>query len=205
MASSTRAFLALDLPAEARAAAADATARLRRACGEGDVKWVPPENLHVTLRFLGSLDPEALARARAVVADLDQRFDAVTVGWSRLGAFPSPRRPSVLWLGLADGEQRLSHLAREVERRLRAARFGRADKPFAAHVTIGRVRRGRRLIWPTESDRLTTPDGAFSMRAIVLYQSRLTPAGPHYAPLATARARGVSSSPQGNQAEGEVS
>lgn len=187
----TRAFLALDLPAEARAAADRLLRGLRERLGGNDVKWVDAGNLHVTFRFFGDLDPDALARARALTAAWDGQFDPLPTGWVELGAFPSPRRPQVIWLGLRDEGGRLAALAREIEQRLVRAGFGRADKPFRAHVTLGRVRRERRVAWERVSDGLTMPAADFSIRRLVLMKSTLMPAGPIYTPLETATARGA--------------
>jgi len=168
------------------------------------VKWVAPANLHVTLRFLGDLAPEQLQRVRSLVRGVDGSFEAVPTAWTELGAFPSCKRVQVIWLGLADEGDRLRALAREVNGRLLRAGFGRADKPFRAHVTLGRVRRGRRVDWSAlagisedparatairPTDGLTTPVGAFNIRKAVLFKSTLTSEGPIYTVLETAAAR----------------
>jgi RNA 2',3'-cyclic 3'-phosphodiesterase len=184
----TRSFLALALPREARVGAEALLHELRERLGAGAVKWVAPENLHVTLRFLGDLDPQGLERAREATRLMDGAFAAIASGWQAIGAFPSPRRAQVIWVGLADGEKRLQGLAQGVNERLLRAGLGAPDKPFVAHVTLGRVRRERRVDWIAASDRLTIPAAAFSIRTIVLFKSRLTPAGPEYTPLETATA-----------------
>jgi RNA 2',3'-cyclic 3'-phosphodiesterase len=186
----TRAFLALGLPDGARAAAGELLRELRGRLGGGDVKWVDPGNLHVTLRFFGDLDAAGLARARELTAAWDGAFEPFPSGWTELGAFPSPRRPQVIWLGLRDEKAALAAFAREIEQRLVRAGFGRADKPFRAHVTLGRVRRDRRVAWERASDGLTMPAADFSIRRLVLMKSALMPAGPIYTPLETATARG---------------
>ena len=185
----TRSFLALRLPEQAVGGAAAVLADLRRGLGDREVKWVAPALLHVTLRFFGDLDPEALGRAREWTRAQHGAWEAIPAGWRELGAFPSARRVQVLWLGLADETGGLRALAAEVERRLVQAGFGRGDKPFVAHVTLGRVRRGARVALPAGSERLTSPGAAFSITQMVLMQSVLTPQGPVYTPLETAEAR----------------
>jgi 2'-5' RNA ligase len=189
MAATVRTFLALTLPPAAVSAAAGVLEVLRPRASRGDVKWVAPQNLHMTVRFLGNLSEEDLARARLLTTELHEGFDPVPTAWAQLGAFPSTRRPAVLWLGLDDAQRRLSALAREIGRRLRKAGFGEADKPFRAHVTLGRVRRGRRVDWAALSDGLTTPSEAFSIRNATLFKSTLTSEGPIYTPVARADAR----------------
>ncbi len=189
MAGGTRAFLAFTLPEPARAGAAAVLADLRDRLGERDIRWVEPANLHVTLRFFGDLDDRDLDRARQLVRGLDQGFEPLPTAWAHLGAFPSPRRVQVVWLGLADPGERITALAADLDGRLRQAGFGQADKPFKSHVTLGRVRRERRASFDRLSERLTIPATGFSIATIVLMKSMLTPQGPVYTPLETATAR----------------
>ncbi len=185
----TRAFLAVQLPPAAVETAAHITRRLRETCGTSDVKWVAPGNLHLTLRFFGDLDDGMLVRARDLVRSRQGAFEPCRSGWVGLGAFPSARRPQVIWLGLADEGGHLKAFAADMNRRLVRAGFGRADKPFKAHVTLGRVRRGRSLDWSAASEGLTIPGEGFSIASVALIKSRLTPQGPVYTPLETAHAQ----------------
>jgi len=189
MAEGTRTFLALALPEAARAEAALLAAALRERPGGDDVRWVEPRNLHLTLRFFGDLDEGELVRARALVRELDLGFAGRPTGWERLGAFPSPARVQVIWLGVRDPDGGVERLAAEVDQRICQAGFGRADKPFKSHVTLGRVRQGRRVTLDRMSERLTIPATGFSIATIVLMKSTLTPHGPVYTPLETATAR----------------
>lgn len=189
MAEATRTFMALALPAAARAEAAGVAAALRGNPGGADVRWVEPQNLHLTLRFFGDLDDGELARARTVVRELDRGFAARPTAWERLGAFPSASRVQVIWLGVRDPDRGIDRLAADVDQSLRRAGFGPADKPFKSHVTLGRVRQGRRVALDRMSERLTIPTTGFSIATIVLMKSTLTPHGPVYTPLETATAR----------------
>ncbi len=189
MAEGTRTFLALTLPEEGLAGAMLVAESLRAELGDRDVRWVDPSNLHLTLRFFGDLGERDLARAQTIVHELDGGFAPLPVAWERLGAFPSPARVQVIWLGLRDPDGIVDRLAAEVDRRLRQASFGRADKPFRSHATLGRVRQGRRVSLERVSERLTIPATAFSIATIVLMKSTLTPQGPVYTPLETATAR----------------
>ena len=180
-----RAFLALELPRAAVRLAGDVIGGLRDRLGDDDVKWVRPQNLHVTLRFFGDILPAEVEGISERVRAYPERLSAVATAWRALGAFPSERRPQVLWLGLADPQEALVRLASEVTRDLEETGFGRPDKPFRAHVTLGRVRRGARVQMPG-SDDLTIPQAPFSISAIALIRSRLTPRGPVYTPIETA-------------------
>src|SRR5262245_3597673 len=97
------------------------------------VSWVKQANLHYTLRFLGELEDsrvEAVKRAaQAAVAGIE----AFHVQLGRPGMFPNERMPRVFWLGAAEGGEELKLLARSLDEALKRERFGRPDRPFAAH------------------------------------------------------------------------
>jgi 2'-5' RNA ligase len=178
--------VAVLLPEDVRAALADAAARLRAAAP--DVAWVAPEHLHVTLKFLGQVDEarlSALAGALATAARGGPAFEARVVG---LGAFPSAGRPRVLWAGVRDGAQALAALAARVEAACVGLGFAPETRPFAAHVTLGRVRSPRRA--PRLADLLDAAAreelGRLRVERVTLMESRLSPHGARYLERASA-------------------
>jgi len=177
-----RTFLAVFPSSPAQQAAERVVERLRRR-GD-DVAWVRRENLHYTLRFLGELDEDAVARviaaARAVATGLPA-FEAVL---GAPGAFPSAARARVLWLGLARGAESLVALAAALDRALAERGFAAAERPFSPHLTLGRVRR-REQDWSARLDAIGTalePEWAptFAVDRIVVVQSTLSPGGSIY-------------------------
>lgn len=138
-------------------------------------------NLHVTLKFLGQIDEARLpavsdalgVTSRAVRFELDVRG---------LGAFPSAARPRVVWAGL-DRAQPLAALAAEVDGALAGLGFPRESRPFAAHVTLGRVREPRRQ--PALADALAhaVDLGRLPVTAVSLMRSELHPRGARYTEL----------------------
>jgi 2'-5' RNA ligase len=147
------------------------------------VRWVRPETLHVTLRFLGRT---ALAHVPALLQQVTSQLAAVPSFALDLGearAFPSPRRPRVVALNL-EPEAPVLHLARAVDAGVVAAGFEPEPRPFRGHVTLGRVqsapRGGRIPSLEGLAPRAPTP---FTVREIVLFESTLGSNGSVYTPL----------------------
>jgi 2'-5' RNA ligase len=175
-----RAFFAVDLPPETRAAVGNALDVLR-AEGPADVRWLAPENQHLTLKFLGEIPEDRVerlvARAQAKLAAAEP-FEVELAGF---GAFPNAREARVLWLGVARGAGELAKLARKLDAAARVVGAERERRPFAAHLTLGRLREPRRV----ELERIAAPEvTGFTVDEVVLYESRLSPGGSRYVPLA---------------------
>jgi 2'-5' RNA ligase len=175
-----RAFFAVDLGAAARAAAAELQQVLRRGPGGDGVRWVLAEGLHVTLRFLGDVEPARLSRlVDAVRSEVSTRspFELHLCG---LAGLPGSRHPRVVVLEVAPAEP-LEGLAAAVERGAVAAGFEPETRPFRAHLTLGRVR--VRYALPPEGRRPAPAPSPFAVEEAVLYRSRLGPGGSRYTPL----------------------
>jgi 2'-5' RNA ligase len=181
-----RLFLAIELDDAARRAAARAAARLERALGRGpELRWVDTAGLHATLHFFGEVgDDRFRALETALAAPLATAPFEATLG--RGGVFPPSGLPRVVWIGLASAGGELARLYEEVEGRLTAVGFEREARPFAAHVTLARIRRIR----PTEAAALRAALGEVSASLarvridhVTLFRSRLSPAGARYEPL----------------------
>lgn len=171
-----RLFFAIEMPPEVRAELAALVERLRpRAEG---VRWVRPEGIHLTLRFLGEVGPERLepivAAGRAVPAG-----EAPRLRLGDLGAFPGRGRPRVIWVGLEEAGAALDRLREGLESELERAGFAREGRDWSPHLTLGRVR-------PGGDPRASLAAGAapasleFEAREFVLMESRLEPSGARY-------------------------
>jgi RNA 2',3'-cyclic 3'-phosphodiesterase len=141
----TRTFVAIGFPSEVREAIAE---RMRTVALPGTV--VPPQNLHITLRFLGDLDEVSVDR---LVAALDEgEFpEPFHLQLGRLGAFPNPRRATVAWIDVADPSGSLAAVHAGVEQACAAAGLGVEERPFRPHVTVARVRPPQDLTRVAES------------------------------------------------------
>jgi len=174
-----RAFFAIELGEPARLAAAQVAAELRTRPGGDGVRWVRPENLHVTLRFLGEIAPAQAAPLAAHVREHAQALAPFALRLGALASLPPGRRPRVLVLELAPGEP-LAALADAVERGVVAAGCAPEARNFRGHLTLGRVR--ERGASPSLAGLAAAP-AEFVVTESVLFASELHPSGSRYTPL----------------------
>lgn len=155
--------------------------------GAERVRWVRTESLHLTLRFLGSTVPErvdAIRRAVDLVAAGERRADVVLGGG---GAFPSPARPRVLWLGIVAGGERLEQMAHALSVELERVGWPPEGRPFRAHLTVARTDAAPHAIGARVAGELAGRaagwTSTFAADRIVLFESRLRGGPARYAPL----------------------
>ena len=155
----------------------------------GDVAWVAPGNLHLTLKFLGAVPEtriESIAGALSAASLEANPFQARIRG---LGAFPSAGRPRVVWAGVTEGAAEMIDLARRVDTALAALGLSRDERPFSPHVTLGRVRRPVRNLALTDALGSATGRefGQIRVPSASLMRSELGPRGARYTELAVVR------------------
>jgi len=182
-----RAFIAVELPDPLRQAVAALQTTLREAERGITITWVEPANLHFTLKFLGNIEEariEGLNESLAVVARGHTPFMLQVEG---LGTFPSTRHPRILWVGVTQGQEALAALAQVVEQACVSLRFPSEDRPFAPHLTIGRIRSPERVApRMIRLQAVAVPAGPpVPVDHLTLFQSTLSSHGPTYRPLAT--------------------
>jgi 2'-5' RNA ligase len=137
-----RVFLGVNLDLRTTRRVADVQKRLHEAMGEKakELRWVPPTNLHVTLKFLGAIDAPLVNAIRdALRANLASRR-SFRVRARGLGAFPDVASPKVVWLGVDDDSGSLAALAGEIDEKLLGIGFEKEKRRFHAHVTLARVK-----------------------------------------------------------------
>lgn len=186
-----RLFIAVDLDEPARAAAAADADALARQLAKGPaaprIAWVPAGKLHLTVRFLGQV-PDEKAAALAGAFQRGFKTAAFEASLSGLGVFPETGSPRVVWIGIGDGAASFQALHREVEAGLAPFGFEPEGRPFSAHLTLGRVREARgsaARIRETLARELRRP-ARWRVDRLTLYESRLSPKGPTYVPVAYA-------------------
>ncbi len=183
-----RLFVAVDLSDDVRAtvarAARDLAERLVSQRPAPSIRWVQPENLHLTLRFLGRVD-EARAAAVSDVLARGLEVGAFQVSFSGAGAFPHRGPPKVVWLAVAEGGTELVALHDEIDARLGSVGFVAEPRPYAAHLTLGRVRQpgsgGAAMRHVLAATEVTT--SRWLVDHVTLYDSTLSSKGPTYHPV----------------------
>ena len=135
-----RAFVAVDISGEARETLAEAV-EILRAQGITGVRWVRFQGVHLTLKFLGEIDPTLTQDILGAMERAAGASTAFSVRLSNLGAFPRPDAPRVIWAGLDGDMEVLKGLQEDVDREVSPlAGVSMETRPFAPHLTLGRVR-----------------------------------------------------------------
>lgn len=174
-----RAFIAIELSEEAKKALAELQAEFIKS--EADVKWVKPENIHITLKFLGNITEEQKEKIQEILDDNLKGFNSFKIGLQGVGAFPKPNYPRVVWVGTT-GEEQLKPIAKLIDEKINKLGFPKEERAFKSHLTFARVRSGRNKDKLTEAlkkfEAFSGPE--FLVDAVCLLQSALTPQGSIY-------------------------
>lgn len=153
----------------------------------GDARWVSAPHLHLTLRFLGVLDPSAVRQVSAAanrVAARHKRFGLTLAG---LGLFPDRGAPQVVWLGVEQGRQELTALQRDLETELESSGFPPEERPFTPHLTLARLKGADPGPWREAVRRFGhAPVLSFEVGEVRVMNSELTRRGPIYTVLSAA-------------------
>jgi len=180
-----RTFIALELPQEMKKALADLQAELRSRTD--CVRWVKPEHIHLTLKFLGPTEEGLVEPVARILSNLAQGVTPFRTQIAGLGAFPNSRNPKVMWVGMPGEQGSLLKFQQQLEDALAPVGFAKEKRLFAPHLTLGRVKEGKgkreleQLIETYQSKNL----GNFAADKIIFFRSDLQPSGPVYSALKT--------------------
>ncbi|MBU0503102.1 MAG: RNA 2',3'-cyclic phosphodiesterase [Candidatus Omnitrophota bacterium] len=167
-----RAFIAIELPKEIKEFLSDIQKRLTPA--GADVRWVKPDNIHLTLKFLGEINPEALDQTIQSLEKIAADRKAFYLSLSSVGVFPKIESPKVVWIGINKGSSEIREVAGEI---------GKDD--LSAHITLGRVKSKKNLgrlvdiLKVFEVNPQKTPQECL-VNKITIFKSTLLPDGPVY-------------------------
>jgi 2'-5' RNA ligase len=181
---SIRTFICIELPDEIRDRIGALQDRLKHV--SADVSWVRPAKIHLTLKFLGDVGALKIARVCAAVENAIQGEEAFPIEVGGTGCFPSAQNPRILWIGVASPSDKLKQLQTSIEKTLEAMAFARENRPFSAHLTLGRVKsrlNARRLV--EELAEAGSEKLSFQVSKIAVMRSDLKAKGAVYTPLAS--------------------
>ena len=177
-----RTFIAIELPRDIRGELFRLQEELK---SPGlSAKWVSKDNIHLTLKFLGSVESNKIVEIKRALVESLKEEGSFSFILSELGVFPSLSRPRVLWVGVTEGKERLREIAGKVEAALEPIGFPREKRGFSAHVTLARIKREENLGELKEKlegkDYRSRP---ILVSKIAIMKSDLTPEGPIYTKL----------------------
>ena len=178
-----RTFIAIELPPEARDEIVSLQATLKKA--GADVKWVEPENIHLSLRFIGDAGPDKAEEIKKQLAGTAAGSKAFEFTMKGIGAFPDLSFPKVIWAGVDRGAAESARLAENLEVKLRAIGIAGEERKFHPHITLGRVRSQKNSDGLRRVIETTKFEAGLIIKAeyLTLFMSRLTPQGSIYTPL----------------------
>jgi len=181
-----RTFIAIELPEEIKDSLKTLQDKLKES--KADVKWVQPQNIHITLKFLGEIEERKLEKIIQIMEESVKDKGEFQVGLSSLGAFPKITSARIIWIGITRGDAGIKEIAKTLEKKLEKTGIPAEGRAFSSHITIGRVRSG--LNRDTLAKNLNQFQDAFQEKElkllvskITLFKSTLTPKGPVYEAL----------------------
>lgn len=189
-----RSFIAIELPADVRSELEKLQGSLKSARFDF-ARWVPAENIHVTLKFLGNISPARVNDIVDVVKELSREFEPFELEIGGIGAFPNLKRPRVLWIGLGGDIDRLQTLQGSLEERLARLGFTKESRGFTPHLTLARLRENmspeqRRAFSDLIAGRSVWLGCRFVVDCISLMKSQLLPSGAVYTRIARTKLGG---------------
>ncbi len=177
-----RSFIAIPLAPEVRGSTVRLIGRLSQQ--DDGIKWVPTDNLHLTLKFLGEVDNTEIPEVCHVIENVASEFEPFELVFSGTGGFPEIDRPKILYAGVNDESGSLCRLVSQLETELAELRFKREPRDYRPHLTLGRTRSGSRRASEEVVQRLKAQRDARLGRMIVdeiqLFASFLDKDGPSY-------------------------
>jgi len=179
----TRAFVAVVVPDEVVVFLRQIQAQLQ--LPGMNIRWVAAKNIHLTLKFLGDIDPSRVPEVAAQMDAAAGRAPSFSLAAKGVGVFPNLRRARVLWVGLAGDLDRLKAIQATLESGLESVGFRRESRNFGAHLTIGRIRHrtDAEIINASLGQLKDTASDRFRVDRLVLFKSILYPNGPEYTQL----------------------
>ncbi len=175
-----RLFIACPVPEEIKKKIANLEGGFRGS--NADVKWVRPESIHLTLKFLGEVNEDKIPEINNRISKAIEGFSVFHAVVEKIGVFPDWRRIRVVWVGIEDGQKELKELSNRIEDKMASIGFKKEKRGFTAHITIGRVRSGKGIDRLTDMvrEKSEVSLGIIQINEVLLMKSMLRPEGASY-------------------------
>ena len=186
-----RAFIAIEPPEDILLAISRLQEKLKREIN-GRISWTKTQGRHLTLKFFGDISAEYVKNICLAVENRIASVSSLNLKVEKLGVFPDARRPRVLWCGVSGDGEKLSLLQKQLETDFEGIGFPKEDRPFRAHLTLGRIKEPHGLTGISEA--LTKQKdfvaGVFECKELIFFQSKLLTQGAVYTKLAEFKLKG---------------
>ncbi|MBL8100913.1 MAG: RNA 2',3'-cyclic phosphodiesterase [Anaerolineales bacterium] len=185
-----RTFIAIELPEQIQNALEKQTARLRQPLGDDLVRWIPTQNMHLTLKFIGNVAASHMEFLKQLISQTADSHSQFNLQISGIGSFPNSKRARVLWAGI-HAPAELTSLQKSIEAGTTRLGYEKEERPFSPHLTLGRVRQnidqaGLQKIRTTVDAIQLGNIGSARVDSIHLYNSELHSNGSIYTKLFSA-------------------
>lgn len=182
MVEAIRAFIAIELSKEIKTKLGILQESLKKS--NALVKWVNPDCIHLTLKFLGNISPSLILPIKEVLDDIAKETASFQIAISKIGTFPKIDYPRVIWVGIEEGENKILEINCKLEERLEKIGLPRESRPYRPHLTLGRVKssknKGKLKKSIEELNKDLTTTVKMTVFNIKLFKSTLTPKGAIY-------------------------
>ncbi|MDP2939364.1 MAG: RNA 2',3'-cyclic phosphodiesterase [Candidatus Omnitrophota bacterium] len=180
MSETIRSFIAIELSPENQEKISQIQRELKSS--GADVKWVKPENIHLTLKFLGNVETSQIEIIFQILKDIAANFERFSFELNELGVFPKISSPRVIWFNCQEPTGIIAEIVLSLEEKLEKLGFAKEEREFTPHITIGRIRSSRGMIHLIDKLKQTKISSPIIQEVdkLTLFKSTLTPSGPIY-------------------------
>jgi 2'-5' RNA ligase len=178
-----RTFIAIEIPDEIRNKIGELQVSLKKFGGR--ISWTKPGNIHLTLKFLGDTDENLIDEIASQLKESAASIQPIQITIRTVGTFPNFKNPRVIWIGAESEQKQLAELAAKIEAGVERFGFKKENRPFSAHLTLGRVKdvKGIQPVMDKLKDHENFEAGSFLAEELHLIKSELHPTGAIYTSL----------------------
>lgn len=194
MAELIRSFIAIELPSEVKQELIALEGLLKKRCPQV-VRWVDPQGIHITLKFLGDIASDRIDEINMAIDEATQGLNPFRLELQEVGAFPNLNRVNVIWVGAKGELDKLAYLQKQIESNTEQLGFSREERAFTPHLTLGRVRNytspdDRKKVGQILAQTPFASSQVIMVDSVNLMKSQLTSAGAIYTRLYASQLKG---------------